>query len=299
MQDLQSLVLTGHRHPIYTLCAPEGSSSLFSAGADQVLVMWNTNGDTDGKVIAHTGSSIYALYMPPQQSLAWLGTAAGEIHLVDTAQKKHIGTYHIPGEPVFDLRSAGNYLLASTARGTVVWLDAHTLTEEHRVIYQEGKIRKIAPHPAEPMAALACSDGKIRIIDQTSGHLLYAWDAHNDAVTSLAWLSEKLLLSGGKDAHLKCWDRISGYAEIQDIPAHNYAIYGIEICHEQKIFATCSRDKTAKVWNADTFDILRRLGPPAVKGHSHSVNTLCRLTDIDALATAGDDGKIIIWKKYI
>lgn len=299
MQDLQPLVLAGHRHPVYTLSAPADDSFLFSAGADQVLVMWHTDHNNDGTVIARTGSSIYALYMSPQQPLAWLGTAAGEVHLVDTAQKSHIGTWQIPGEPVFDLHPADNYLLASTARGTVVWLDAHTLTEEHRMIYDEGKIRKIAPHPEEPIAALACSDGKIRIIDHASGHILYIWNAHSDAVTSLAWLSGKFLLSGGKDAHLKCWDRTSGYAEIQDIPAHNYAIYGIDTYPEQKIFATCSRDKTAKIWNADTFEVLRRLGPPTVKGHSHSVNAMCWITAINALATTGDDGKILVWKKYI
>jgi len=59
----------------------------------------------------------------------------------------------------------------------------------------------------------------------------------------------KFLLTGGRDAHLNIWQTDS-YELIKSIPAHNWAIYDIVFNPDTTLFATASRDKTIKIWDA-------------------------------------------------
>jgi WD40 repeat protein len=61
------------------------------------------------------------------------------------------------------------------------------------------------------------------------------------------------------------------------------------------LFATASRDKTAKVWDAADAAFLFRLDKENFSGHLNSVNSVLWLND-DTLISASDDRSIIIWK---
>ncbi|MBL0072014.1 MAG: hypothetical protein IPP34_09475 [Bacteroidetes bacterium] len=80
----------------------------------------------------------------------------------------------------------------------------------------------------------------------------------------------------------------------QKIPAHNYAIYSIVFHPTQNIFATGSRDKTIKIWDAASFEIIKRIDKISDEGHVNSVNKLFFLPD-GLLLSASDDRAVMAW----
>ena len=102
-------------------------------------------------------------------------------------------------------------------------------------------------------------------------------------------------MSGGKDAHLNFWD-VKSYSLLKSVPAHNFAIYDITFSPDHKLFATASRDKTLKIWDFKTMELLVRINKENFDGHVNSVNKLYWSTFNDYLISAGDDKSLIIWK---
>jgi len=120
-------------------------------------------------------------------------------------------------------------------------------------------------------------------------------DASATGATALALHPQKpVLVSGGKDGHLRTWRTDQGFGALLELPAHKASIYRIAFSPDGNLMATASRDKTAKLWDASTLAPVGRLDRSA-GGHTHSVNALlwCGAT----LITAGDDRRILAWSQ--
>jgi WD40 repeat protein len=93
---------------------------------------------------------------------------------------------------------------------------------------------------------------------------------------------------------LNIW-QVGSYEIIKSIPAHNWAIYDIAYSPNSNLFATASRDKTLKIWDSKTFQLLKVINKEKYDGHLNSVNKLIWSTYNNYLISAGDDRSIIIW----
>ena len=65
---------------------------------------------------------------------------------------------------------------------------------------------------------------------------------------------------------------------------------------DYSLLISASRDKTIKIWNADTFDLLKVIEGIRDDGHLNSVNSLLWSPDQDYLISGSDDKSIGIWK---
>jgi WD40 repeat protein len=82
---------------------------------------------------------------------------------------------------------------------------------------------------------------------------------------------------------------------LKKIPAHNFAIYRLLSLKTDTLFASASRDKTIKLWDAE-FRPLMRINQEQFNGHTHSVNALYWNEELNLLVSAGDDRRILAWK---
>jgi WD repeat-containing protein 61 len=123
---------------------------------------------------------------------------------------------------------------------------------------------------------------------------VHEWTAHTEGASSVAFHpSRAALISGGKDAHLTVWDLRNDTLSIH--PVHTcsqFAIYSMAFSEKGDRMATSSRDKTWKVWDAATLEVVERID---VKngGHSHSVNKVIRWCE--RWITCGDDRQVAVW----
>ena len=66
------------------------------------------------------------------------------------------------------------------------------------------------------------------------------------------------MISGSRDAHLNITDVETGNIKLA-IPAHNYAVNSLAMHDSGNFFASASRDKSLKIWDAKNYQFINKL----------------------------------------
>ncbi|KAF9182509.1 U3 small nucleolar RNA-associated protein 13 [Haplosporangium sp. Z 767] len=125
---------------------------------------------------------------------------------------------------------------------------------------------------------------------------------HTEAIGAVALTrkTDGLLLTGSQDRTIKCWDLSTAdldepnenlrFKSHYTIQAHDKDINTISIAPNDKIFATGSQDKLAKIWNLQEGTLIG-----TCKGHKRGVWSV-KFSPVDqCLATSSGDRTIKIW----
>ena len=222
-----------------------------------------------------------------------VGLSSGDLHIFDLSLRKEIKFYkqHLSGIFCITEDTVNHQLLVADSSGTISVWDTTTLELKIVLPLDCGKIRRMVVLEAGKKVVVCAQDGYVRIIDLITFNELDAFFAHEGGTTSALPLTDTLLLTGGKDAHLKVWDLTIGKC-LQSIPAHNYVIYDLISLNETH-FASASRDKTIKIWKKHPVEVMQRLDRKE-NGHKHSVTALVTLDD-GLFASCSDDAVVKLW----
>jgi len=283
--------LEGHQGAVYDL-GLDRQGNLLSAGGDGLVVAWEKGTsrrggsevfDARGRALAQCGEPIFCLAsMGTSGVLA--GTASGGLLTIAPPDRWRQEHRHDGGTYVITERGTGG------ADGR--WLDRETGNERAAV---PGRIRCVleVDNHAGKGTLIGTSEGRIH--QEGSPWVL---DAHEGAVRALLhWPGKSAFASAGGDGRMVIWrNQQEGPPErVLSVDAHKGAIYRMQAHPEGRWVATVSRDRSIALWDAVTLDLHLRVARPHQPGHMRSVNALCWLDD-RTWATAGDDGRILIWK---
>jgi WD40 repeat protein len=298
MLDVEKyLQLTGHRGAVYSITRAENPDSVFTAGSDGFIARWNIFSGQSGGALAQIQAPVFCLYHHRESRTVWAGREDGGLHVIDLANKseRKLLKNHTGG--VFSIYEAHGLVYTSGGNGTIAVISPETFeTLKIRKISSE-KLRGIYAHPVTGHLFLASADGKIREFDKDLNGLIREWPAHEGAANAVSFLPDGRLISGGRDARLKIWD--IGPVEPQlteNIPAHNYAVYKIKVVESQNVLITCSRDKTLKIWNLDSLQVLKRISRKTSGGHKNSVNSFEYFPESRKLVSVSDDSTVMVWE---
>lgn len=155
-----------------------------------------------------------------------------------------------------------------------------------------------ASHLPAPVTALAYApDGKllaaggyrcVRLLDPATGEITRTIPGPADQVQALAWSSDgKLLAAGGgvpgKAGEVVLLDTAS-WKPVRTLAEHTEVVYAVAFRPNAHELATGSLDKTARVWNGDTGQMLH-----LIKDHAEAVFGVAYAPDGKLLATASGD----------
>lgn len=286
----------GHRGAVYALCGLDGGRFL-SGGGDGLLVRWHLERPDEGELLADVNGAVFALARSNDDALLYAGDEHGGLHVIDLRERREVLLDHSHRKGIFCITPLADGRLACAGGDGVlsIWsTDAsRELRELRRIPLSEGKLRGHAWSPDGRWLAVACADGNVRVLDASDLNELHTLKGASEGVSCVAWHPRKpVLLAGGKDGHLRLWHSGEDFRPLHTLAAHSGTIYGITFNSDASLFATAGRDKTAKLWDANTMDAIARLDR-AANGHTHSVNTVCWLGD--RLLTGGDDKRILAW----
>lgn len=163
----------------------------------------------------------------------------------------------------------------------------------------------IVTPPAGNTFAAASLEGALELWNKTTGECVQKileptnGDSQDiSMITSLAYLSDSIIVSGGGSfdhfGHVRFWDIRSGTL-IKTITAHT-DMCRIAVSPQGNLLATGSGDGTAKLWDITTGDLLHTLS------HGAAVNQVAFSPDGDTLVSGGSElkrnkevGQIKVW----
>jgi len=287
---------TGHKGPVYALCDASETNHFLSGSGDGSVVRWNLKEPATGITEARIGRAIFALHR--RDHVLFIGDEDGGLHVTDliTRQETQLERAHVKG--IFAIKElTGDRLAVAAGDGSLsIWKqDGQRIALQRKIPLTDEKVRGLAVSADATQLAVACGDGSIRILDTMDLNERFTLPGHDIGANCVAWHPTKpVLVSGGKDGHLRLWRTDEGFQQLHAFPAHKDTIYRLAFSPDGMHCATASRDKSAKLWDGNSFDLLRKLDRSA-GGHGYSVNAVLWMGN-DRLITASDDKGVLAWK---
>lgn len=289
--------LSGHSQPVYALEAIPDTSYVISAGGDRWIALWDLQNLHSVKALAQATSTVYSLcYIPGFNYLA-VGEATGGLHILDLKESKPLKFFTTHQKAIFKLcyHPEKKWLYASTANGEVSVWDIESLSLLQKIQLSAEKIRGIAVDPVNLRLAIASSDSNIYLLSDELQPIL-AFKAHSWATNTVLWHPSGDLISGSRDAYIRRWKIHTDSEELlQNIPAHNFAIYALAFSPNLNWMASASRDKTIKIWKGEDLEFIYRINKEKDQAHTHSVNHIIWHAWNNLLVSCGDDKQIMVW----
>ena len=289
--------LTGHNDCIYALREGADPRFFFTGAGDGMVVEWDLDHPKDGKLLARLPHSVYALEVDPKRNTLIVGHNYEGVHVIDLVEKKESWSLKLGTAAIFDLKIFGDELYVATGDGVLFVVDLESRAIKKHIKLSTKSIRVLAIAPSKKLLALGFSDHSLQILDLAQGAAPIArLEGHSNSVFALDFSpGEEVLVSGGRDACLKFWNTNSYFLE-ENIVAHLYAINYLSFREDGKYLVTCSMDKSLKIWDSTSRNLLKVIDKARNAGHGTSINKVFWSTYSGVIVSVSDDRTIAIWQ---
>lgn len=249
-----------------------------------MLVKWELH-SPDGTLIARIPEQLFCLAFNPDNKNCAVGTRSGSIYEFNTESQTLQRQWIAHDRAVFDLHYQGNDLLSCGEDGILKrWKPAETKPE--RTLQLSHKSLRCLCMDEETLW-LGGSEGKVWQLDGDSFFIHAEFQAGKSSVFALL-KHQDILYTAGRDAHLHTWKNGS---EQNDIAAHWYTIHALGMSPDGHYIATGSMDKTIKLWNPHTLELLKVIDHERYAAHRSSVNKIIWLNNTHFIS--GSDDRMI------
>jgi len=284
--------LTGHQSSIFALCAYKEAHQFVSGDGGGYAVLWNLEEVDKGIVLASTGSNIFALHFFKDMNILLIGTMNGHIYFVDVEQKKVVTQLQPDCKAVFDFCRVDDLIYAATENGTLLLIDVAKQTIVHQYKLSEKSLRSIEYYEPQHHLIIGSSDHHIYRFDLNQQKVISTLSHHRNSVFTVCCLDDITILSGSRDAHLNIWQNDELF---KSLPAHNYTLNHIAVSPDRQLFASAGKDKSIKIFDALTFDLIKVIDGSKITMHTNSVNKLLWTSYHNYLISVSDDRMVMVW----
>lgn len=124
----------------------------------------------------------------------------------------------------------------------------------------------VAFSPEGRFVLIGGANGVAQLRDAQSGQVVRTFTGHGAAINSVAFSPDgKTILTGSKDTTARLWDVQTGHilrifgTQISPVyrPGHTSSVNSVAFSPDGRFVVTSSRDRTARLWNVQTGDLVR------------------------------------------
>ena len=266
------------------------------AAADRAgkIQLWRNNSDGRQQLIrtlpGHQNTISQIKYSPDGKLIASAGWD-NSIKLWDAENGKLMATLtgHTDGVNSIAFSPDGQTLVSGSEDKTIkIWDLAN----------QPKLIKTLTGHTDSIKAVTVSPDGKIASAgyDNTiklwtiAGELLQTIDAHDLAITSLAFTPDsKTLASASWDNTIKLWTLSPGKTSLLHTFKHQDGVTAIDFNSDGTVLASASGDRQIKLWDTTTGKLIKSL-----RGHTSQINSLA-FSNNDEFIISGEEQQGLFW----
>lgn len=251
---------TSRRHFDYvtSLCSPPGCSIVISSGWDNTIKIWDVS------------------------TFELICSCAGHTNKVNGLCCNMHASIIVSGSDDETIR---------------VWDIANSNGTCSLVITYTIGIRSVCITNDESRIISGSDDSLINVWSITTGYLLYSLSGHTGSIEYLIVnkLDTKIVSTGGdyldRDNSIRIWDLGQKSCEMVIDNGHSESIYCARYSDDESMLVTCSIDKTIKLWNSSSGQLLQ-----TYVGHDECVSSVCFSPNgIKVLLSGSKDGSIKVW----
>jgi WD40 repeat protein len=284
-----------HAAAIYALIFDQEEGRLYTGSADRMVGSWDVQLYEPLPFSVKLDSAVFSLAKLNNNLL--VGQGEGGVHVIDLKDKKELRHLKYHSKPVFRIMFEPSLELFFFlgGDGLLSIVDSVDYKLKWSLPLASDKLRCLLFDQKSKNLLIGSSDGYLRVLETDYFNQIEEFLAHEGGVYDLTWNCDGSLISVGRDGHIRRWiKKGESFEEQNAVPAHNYAIYAIDLSPSKKRLVTASRDKTIKLWSADDLSFeykINRIGPV---GHTHSVNRVSWIDD-QTFVSCGDDKSLNFW----
>jgi WD40 repeat protein len=272
---------------------PDGQG-LISGSGDRTVRQW----DLTGKEIRKFGGKLDAIVgvaVSPDGKIVAAGARRSTVYLWDTATGQELKQLSGDGSLLFAIAFAPDGRSLAMCSKTIIRLWDVAEGKELRQ-FGQPVTDEVTSHNNDktlafsPSGALLAAGGKsIRVWDTATGKEVRSFGLGRRLVSSVAFIGEQVVASGGGEQEVHLWDVSTGTLQ-RPHTGHHDRVECVAFAPDGKTIVTGGADRALYLWDAATGKLLRPL-----IGHDSGLTAVAFSGDGKQLASADAGGTLRIW----
>ncbi|OBS76843.1 hypothetical protein A6R68_16703 [Neotoma lepida] len=241
-------------HPKSTVSLDQKDVNLASCAADGSVKLWSL--DSDEPVADIEGHTVRVARVMWHPSGRFLGTTCYDRswRLWDLEAQEEILHQEGHSMGVYDIAFHQDGSLAGTG-GLDAFGRVWDLRTGRCIMFLEGHLKEIYGINFSPNGyhiATGSGDNTCKVWDLRQRRCVYTIPAHQNLVTGVKFepIHGDFLLTGAYDNTAKIWTH-PGWSPLKTLAGHEGKVMGLDISSDGQLIATCSYDRTFKLWMAE------------------------------------------------
>jgi len=254
---------TPHGSTVRTCAVSRDAKVLVSGSWDYSIVIWDAVEMVKRFTLKGHEGSVECVTVDPLLDRVLSASTDGTLRVWDIEKGHQIKLIDAEQGPLTCAEVAfGGRLYVSGGRdGTIKVWDADTDELWFHLHAHKERVRGSAVHPDGRRVATVGYDGSLAVWDVVAGVCQMRVDAHSKPIVACTFSDDgHEIVTTSTDGTVKIWDIRSG-GLIASIDAHDGAVLAIATI-DNSLFVTAGADRTLRVWNAVTTQMVHEHGLP-------------------------------------